>query len=274
MKDGIYEHLQKALYLWNEKLGEVWQLLSTSPQNFKGGALWAVVQSINATMQSIGIGLLVLFFAWGVLHSTTNLGELRRPEPAIKLFLRFVIAKGLVTYGMELMLAIMQICQGILSRIMPAHGSVAEFVVPSAIEEAIESVTLTQSLLLWVVTLGGSIFVTVESFILLFEVYSKFFKFYLFTAFSPIPLSTFAGETAQNSGKQFLRNYAAVCLEFASVALACVIASKLMTTPLVDATASAINQVWGYIIEVAFNIFVLVATVKMTDRLTRELVGL
>ena len=55
--------------------------------------------------------MLVLFFAAGVVKSAGSLVELKRPEHALKVFVRFAIAKGVVTYGMELMLALLEIAQ-------------------------------------------------------------------------------------------------------------------------------------------------------------------
>lgn len=95
-----------ALTTWNEKLAEVWQLLTMSPEKFKGGGIWHVILNINGALQAVGLALLVLFFLAGVVKTSANLGEIKRPEHALKLFLRFAIAKGVVTYGLQLMLAI------------------------------------------------------------------------------------------------------------------------------------------------------------------------
>ena len=36
----IVENLENALATWNEKLAEIWQLVSMTPQEFKGGGIW------------------------------------------------------------------------------------------------------------------------------------------------------------------------------------------------------------------------------------------
>ena len=118
----IVQNLQNALTTWNEKLAEVWQLLTMSPEKFKGGGIWHVILQINGALQAIGLALLVLFFLAGVVRTSANLGEIKRPEHALKLFLRFAIAKGVVTYGLELMLAIFRIVQGVMSSIMRTAG--------------------------------------------------------------------------------------------------------------------------------------------------------
>ena len=97
--DGIIDNLENALQTWNEKLAEIWLLLTQSIENFKGGGIWEVIVKIHGALLAIGLALLVLFFVFGVVKSCTNLTEIKRPEHALKLFLRFAIARGLVVYG-------------------------------------------------------------------------------------------------------------------------------------------------------------------------------
>ena len=68
--------------------------------------------NVHNAMTAIGLGLLVLFFAAGIVKTCGSFAEARRPEHALKLFIRFVLAKGAVQYGLELMLAVFDIVQG------------------------------------------------------------------------------------------------------------------------------------------------------------------
>lgn len=114
----IVQNLENALEVWNDKLSEIWQLITQSPQTFKGGSIWSIICSIHGALQAIGYALLVLFFVVGVVKTCGSFAELKKPEHAVKLFVRFAIAKGLITYGMELMMAILEIIQGVVSTIM------------------------------------------------------------------------------------------------------------------------------------------------------------
>lgn len=100
----VVQNLQNALETWNEKLAEIWQLITTTPQDFKGGGIWGVIVNINGAVQSIGLALLVLFFVAGMVKTCGSFTEVKKPEHALKLFVRFAIAKGAITYGMELKL--------------------------------------------------------------------------------------------------------------------------------------------------------------------------
>ena len=273
----VVQNLQNALDTWNSKLAEIWQILTQSPETFKGGGIWQVIVQIHGALQAIGYALLVLFFVVGVVKTCGSFTEVKRPEHALKIFIRFAIAKGVVTYGLELMMALFNIIQGVTSTIMQTagFGSTEDTVLPDEIIEAVEDCGFFESIPLWAVTLIGGLFITILSFIMIMSVYGRFFRLYLYTAIAPIPLSSFAGEPSQNIGRSFLKSYAAVCLEGAIVVLSCIIFSLFASSPpVVDPDAAAVTMVWSYIGELIFNMLVLVGAVKMSDRVVREMMGL
>ena len=273
----VVQNLQNALETWNSKLADIWNLITQTPETFKGGAIWSVIKDIYGGMQAIGLALLVLFFVIGVMKTCGSFTEVKKPEHALKLFVRFAIAKIVVTYGMDLMLAVFKISQGIVAKIMSIANvtNSVNSTLPQSMITTIENCGFFESIPLWAVTLIGGLIVTVLAFIMIMTVYGRFFKLYLYTALAPIPLSTFAGEPTQNVGKSFLKSYAAVCLEGAIIILSCIIFSKFASSPpVVDTTAAAVTQVWKYIGELVFNMLVLVGTIKMSDRVVREMMGL
>ena len=273
----VVQNLQNALETWNSKLADIWNLITQTPETFKGGAIWSVIKDIYGGMQAIGLALLVLFFVIGVMKTCGSFTEVKKPEHALKLFVRFAIAKIVVTYGMDLMLAVFKISQGIVAKIMSIANvtNSVNSTLPQSMITTIENCGFFESIPLWAVTLIGGLIVTVLAFIMIMTVYGRFFKLYLYTALAPIPLSTFAGEPTQNVGKSFLKSYAAVCLEGAIIILSCIIFSKFASSPpVVDTTAAAVTQVWKYIGELVFNMLVLVGTIKMSDRVVRAMMGL
>ena len=273
----VVQNLENALETWNDKLSEIWRLLTTTPQDFKGGSIWNVMVTINGAVQAIGLALLVLFFVVGVVRTCGSFTDVKKPAHALKLFVLFAIAKGVITYGMELMLALFNIVQGIISTIMTSSGfgTPNQTTLPCEMVITIEDCGFFESIPLWAVTLIGGLFITVLSFILIMTVYGRFFKLYMYTALAPIPLSTFAGEPTQNVGKSFIKSYCAVLLEGAVIVLACIIFSLFASSPpVVNPDAAAVTQVWSYIGELVFNMLVLVGAVKMSDRIIREMMGL
>ena len=47
----VVQNLENALNTWNEKLAEIWQLITQSPENFKGGTIWNVIVDIHGAVQ-------------------------------------------------------------------------------------------------------------------------------------------------------------------------------------------------------------------------------
>ena len=130
-------------------------------------------------------------------------------------------------------------------------GGASKTTLPKSIIKAVEECGFFESIPLWAITLIGSLFITIMSFIIILTVYGRFFKLYIYTAISPIPLSTFAGEPTQSIGISFLKSYAA-------------------SPPVVNEDAAAATMVWAYVGELVFNMLVLVGAIKMSDRVVKK----
>ena len=274
----ITDNLNSALNTWNDKLAEIWTLVSTSPENFKGGGIWRVILDINDGLKAVGYALLVLFFVMGIVKTCGSFSEMKKPEQVFKCFIRFVLAQAAVTWGLELMMALFGVAQGMVTTIMDSSGMTVTSTasLPSEMVSIIEDVGFVESIPLWAITLLGSLFIWVLSLVMILTVYSRFFKLYLATAIAPVPLASFAGQPSSSIGVAFLKSYAAICLEGCVIVLACVIFSAFASTPpaIADDSLAAATVVWNYIGEVIFNMLVLVGAIKMSDRLIRELMGL
>lgn len=274
----IAGNLQSAFHTWNDKLAEIWALITTTPQEFRGGGIWTAIVNINDGLQAVGYGLLVLFFAMGIFQSAASFRDFQRPEFALRHFIRFILAKTAIGYGMELMLAIFNICGGIVQSIMGGVGGMASAAVsvPQEMVDTIESIGFLESIPLWLVTVLGSLFITILSFILIMTVYGRFFRLYMFTALAPLPLSSFAGEGTSFIGKTFIKSYTGVCLEGAVIVLACLIYTAFISgsAPVLDTSLSAVTMSWQYVGETIFNMIVLVGLVKGAERIVKEMFGL
>ncbi len=274
----IVDNLNSALAMWNGRLAEIWQLLSCSPEDFRGGGVWTVMVGINDALKATGYALLVLFFVMGVVKTCGSFAEMRKPEQVFKCFIRFVLAQAAITWGLDIMLALFNIAQGAAGTIMTASGLTAAtpLALPDELVDIIEDVGFIESIPLWAITLLGSLFIWVLSLVMILTVYSRFFKLYMATAIAPLPLASFAGQPSSSVGVAFLKSYAAICLEGCVIVLACVIFSGYAASPpaLADASNAAATVVWSYVGELIFNMLVLVGAIKMSDRLIRELMGI
>lgn len=274
----VVQALQSAFNIWNDKLTEIWSLVTTTPQEFRGGDIWNAVMGINEGLKAIGYGLLALFFAMGIFQSAASFREIQRPEYALRHFIRFIAAKVAVSSAMEIMTVLFSICGGVVQSVMSGVGGMASagVTVPPEMVDAIESVGFLHSIPLWIVAMLGNLFITIMSFILIMTVYGRFFRIYIFTALAPIPLAAFAGEGTSFAGKQFIKSYIGVCMEGAVIVLACLIFSAFMSSgsPVPDTSLSPVVMAWQYIGETIFNMLVLVGLVKGAERIVKELFGL
>lgn len=270
----IIDNLNYAFGVWNDKLTEMWSLLTQSPQAFKGGTIWRTIQTVNGAMQGIGYGLLVLFLAIGIFRSSAGFRDFQRPEHVLRHFIYFVMAKLAVTYGIDLMVDIFAVCVGIISTAAGSVGGIdgAAVSLPTEIVTAIGNVGFLASIPLWLVTLLGCLVITVLAFLMILTVYGRFFKLYLYAALSPVALASFAGE---GTSQMVLKSYMGVCLEGAVIVLACIVFSAFAASgTVVLGGGSVVAQVWGYLGEVIFNMLVLVGLVKGADRVVREMFGM
>lgn len=253
-------------------------MITTTPQEFRGGGIWTAIVNINDGLQAVGYGLLVLFFAMGIFQSAASFRDFQRSEFALRHFIRFILAKTAIGYGMELMLAIFNICGGIVQSMMGGVGGMASAAVsvPQEMVDTIESIGFLESIPLWLVTVLGSLFITILSFILIMTVYGRFFRLYMFTALAPLPLPSFVGEGTSFIGKTFIKSYTGVCLEGAVIVLACLIYTVFISgsAPVLDTSLSTVTMSWQYVGETIFNMIVLVGLVKGAERIVKEMFGL
>lgn len=235
-QNWIVENLNNAFSTWNGKLTELWGLVTTSPQTFKGGAVWGVMQSLHNAMIGIGYALIVLFFAISLFKNTANFHELKRPEAAVHYLIRFVAAKALVGYGMDIMLNIFSICNGIVSDMAAGMGGISQAMValPGEVQSAIENVGFLASIPLWLVTILGSLFITVVSFVMILTVYGRFFRLYMVHGAGSLAAGELCRGKHTVGRHSFIKSYVSVCLEGAVIVLACVIYAAFVSTPTVS----------------------------------------
>ena len=272
-----YELMQGLQYL-GDMLDKMWAILTTSPQNFKGGTIWTIITTINGVLGAIGTALLVLFFTVGVIKTCGSFAELKRPETAVKAFIRFAIAKALIDNGLNLMVNFVTIVQSIIKKITASSsiGTALEFSIPSTVQSKFESIGILDGAIpVWAVCFIAHIAFIVIAIVLLLTVYGRFFRIYMYTAIAPIPLATMAGQPTEGIAKSFLKSYAGVCMQGVVIVLACIIFTAYAgSMPQIDPSKDAIAMVWTYVTEVLFNLLVLLGLVKGSDRIIHDMMGL
>ena len=278
MGTAAWYELMEGLKFLGSMLSKMWALLTTSPQSFKGGAIWKVITTINGVLGAIGTALLVLFFTIGVIKTCGSFAELKKPETTVKVFVRFVIAKYLINNCLKLMVNFVTIVQSVISKIANSSkiGTALEFSIPSKVQATFNSIGILDGAIpIWAVCFIAHIAFIIIGIVLLLTVYGRFFRIYMYTAIAPIPLSTLAGQPTENIAKSFLKSYAGVCMQGVVIVLACVIYTAYAASmPQIDTTVQPIQMVWKYVSEVIFNMLVLLGLVKGSDRIIHDMMGL
>ena len=272
-----YELMQGLEYL-GDMLDKMWAILTTSPQTFKGGTIWSIISTINGVLGAIGTALLVLFFTVGVIKTCGSFAELRKPETAVKVFIRFAIAKYLIDNCLTLLVDFVTIVQGIISKVTESSsiGTALEFTIPSEVQSTFEGIGILDGAIpIWAVCFIAHLAFIVVGLVLLLTVYGRFFRIYMYAAIAPIPLSTIAGQPTENIAKSFLKSFAGVCLQGVVIVLACVIFTAYAASmPQMNTSYEPLKMVWIYVTEVVFNMLVLVGLVKGSDRIIHDMMGL
>ena len=272
-----YELMQGLQYL-GDMLEKMWAILTTSPQAFKGGGIWRVITSINGVLGAIGTALLVLFFTVGVIKTCGSFAELKKPETAVKVFIRFAIAKYLIDNCLKLMVNFVTIVQGVIAKITASSsiGTALEFTIPGEVQSTFEGIGILDGAIpIWAVCFIAHIALIIISIVLLLTVYGRFFRIYMYTAIAPIPLSTLAGQPTEGIAKSFLKSYAGVCMQGVVIVLACIIFTAYAASmPQMDTSVAPLSMVWKYVVEVVFNMLVLLGLVKGSDRIIHDMMGL
>ena len=213
---------------------------------------------------------------FGMIKASATYIEMKRPEAIGKAIVRFCISWAVIVFGMQLLMWIWTVCQGLINRILVTSGfQNTDLTIPAELKNQLDHAGFFNSILLWILAAIGTLIIMVLSIMVVLSVYGRFFRIYLYIALAPIPFATFAGEPTQKTGISFIRGFASVCLEGAIIVPACIIFSLFATTSVFPMDSS---NVWAallsYLGGVIFNMLILVGIVKMADRVTREMLGL
>lgn len=273
--DDLYNALTTALNQWNSKIDDIISLLTKTPEQFKP-EVWTVIQNVFGSMQAVGYALLILFFSIGIVKTAGSLTDLKRPEVAIKMFIRFLLTKLAMDNLMTGMNKCIDIGKSLILTINERAGiQITNLSVPDSVKTAIKDLKWTNGLFMAIVALLGALVIMVLSIVVVLTVYGRFFKIFLYTAVSPLPISSFAGAPTAQVGKSFIKAYAGVVLEGVIIVLACVIyAAYATSTPVINPSASSSTIVWQYIGETVLSMLIFVGIVKMSDRVVKEVMNI
>lgn len=271
------ETINNALDNWYDGIDKAMDIITTDPRLMGGGMVNFVIANLYNVTEAVGIALLILCFYVGIFGSASSMAETKRPEAVFRLCVRTAVTGLLVSNGFDLMGKILDICQSLVAD-LNVSVSITATPVPNEIRQAVANLGWLEELAVWIVSLLGSLAITVATIIILLTVYGRFFKVYLYMILCPIPLATFAAKSTSQICISYLKSYIGVCLEAVIVVVSIKIyeiySTSVLSSPLIDTTASASSMVWSYLETTIFNILLLVTIIKTSTTLVREMFGI
>ena len=292
MEQLIVNLLQNAINFLNNVFGDMRTHLGTAPSAFAGGAAWSAVTAVNTAIQGTGYGLLICFFFMSFFKSTVNFKDLSMQQ-VIGLLVRFVLVKAIIDYGMQLLTFAISISMGVNDAIFTSAGG---FQIAELPQEVLDTVANIKDAA-WYEQIGaffqtipmlglgaiGTLVIWIAGVVLIVSVYLRFFRVYILTAIAPLPLSTFGSPETSQTGKHFLKAYAAVCLEICVIALAIVVFNAMMSSNSLifpswgDNNTSVNAEFWdaliNYIFQIVLQTVMLAIMVMSANKFIRDALG-
>jgi hypothetical protein len=292
VEQGVVNLIQAAIDFLNNCFADMRIHLQTTPDTFAGGAPWSAVTAINSAIQGVGYGLLVLFFLMSFFKTTSNFKEISLQQ-CIGWIVRFILAKVLIDYGIQILNFFISIAMGVNSEIFANAGSFEFAQVPQEVLDVVAQMegaawyerigSFFQTIPMFIVGGISMLAIWVCGVIMIVTVYLRFFKLFIMSAIAPLPLATFGSSETSGTGKHFLKAYAAVCLEICVVALAIIIFNAVAGSgdfifPSWGDNNSSINaEFWdtmmNYLFKIVLQTVLLTVTVTSSSKIIKEVIG-
>lgn len=273
--------LEFSIKFWNDVIGYVNNLLTTTPEEYMNGAFWGLVESIYSALQIVAIPIMVIMFIYGIISSVDRIEEIRRPEFILKVSIRLVLAHALVVYGLTIISWLFGTGVTILSVIQKASGAVLDsqgmkMSVPEEIHKIVDQKWLIdpRKYLDNIILFLAGLVVLFSGGFLIFAVIGRFFRIFMLICLSPISFAGMASRETQFMTGSFFKSILNLILQNSGIFLAIVIFSVFITNT--DATMLFGTEVSlvSYSAQVAFQGLTMVGVIKGIDGLISKATGL
>lgn len=277
----VLEEMIKCVFDWyNNIMSLVLDLISSNPQNFKGGNLWSVVVSINPIFVSVGCSLVVVFFIAGFCMESVDVKEEIRLESIIRLFIRLSIAECLVLNSLTIVKAFMSSITALAGLIKSNATDFEKISLSKDIKEAIEGLNSFQAIIFCLLFFIIAIGILGGAFLILYHVYFRFFKLMIGVPFGALAYSTVAGNhTVSHTSTAFTKYIIGTLLEAVAIILAIILCNSVIQSS--DTIFNAVSDskegfyyVFSYMIETLFTVMLTAGSVQGASSLVQKALAL
>lgn len=273
--DKILALLEVVFGFWNNQISLIFDMLGQSPDAFKGGGPWKVIEGIEPIFVAVGSSLVVLFFVIGFCSESVDIREEMRFEVILRILIRLGLAEYMVANNVTIMKAFFTSIGNLVNLL--SAGKTTKLKIAKEQAEVIENLGFGESLIMLILAALLSLIVIICGFFLLYTVYFRFLKLLIIVPIGSIAYSTMSGNrmvahTAVTYSKYFL----SVAFEAVTMALAIIVCNAFINAGLPSFTGDYTD--WAktliYLCEMTFTIALTVGSVKGAQSLTSKALGL
>ena len=162
---AILDMLLMVFEAWNSMVDIVFGLLMASPENFKDGGPWQIIEEINPIFVAVGSSLVVIFFVIGFCSESIDVKEEMRLEKILTLLCRLGLAEFMVANNVTIMKAIFQSVGNLVQLLSLGNG--VHLMMTKDAAEVILDLGFCESILMLILTTVLSLVILVCGFFLI-----------------------------------------------------------------------------------------------------------
>lgn len=267
--------LNTVLSFWSSQVNLVFALLGQSPESFKGGGPWEVIENLQPLFVGIGSGMVVLFFVIGFCSESVDIKSEVRLESILRMLIRVGIAQWLVANNLTILKAFFTSVGNLVSRLGSTTMSTTQ--VGDTAAAIMQDMGFVASILLAIFSVLLSLIILVCGFFIIYTVYFRFLKIMVIIPLAGIAFSTLAGNrTVSATCVRYFKYFLSVVMEAVTMALAILICNTFISAgiPSFADTYADWAQVLIYLCEITFTIALTVGACKGAQGLTSKALGL
>ncbi len=273
--DNILELLEMVFAFWNNQISLVFSMLGQTPEEFKGGGPWAIIESIEPIFVGVGCSLVVLFFVIGFCSESIDVKEEMRFANILRMLIRLAIAEWFVCNNVSIMEAFFTSIGNLVLMLTPGDIPVLEIAESEA--QVIESLGFGASLVMLILSAILAVVIIICGFFIIYTVYFRFLKILIIVPLGALAFSTLGGNRmVSHTTMTYCKYFLSTVLEAVTMALAIIFCNAFINAGLPEFTGDFADwtKTLIYLCEMTFTIAMTAGSIKGAQNLTSKVFGL
>ena len=249
-----------------------------------GVSIYGFAKVINSGVASFAVFILIAMFFVELFETTIREAERISWERVMFIFIKLYFWRTIASESYSLMTGILNSGDWLFGVILGKSTSyfyqgkgASSFNIPDLLSKTVDSMGTIQGLvaivmcfLMFMMLIGSATSVFVP-------VITRAFKIIAYVSFAPVPIAMCANEQTSHTGKRFIMNFFAVCLEAAMILLMTLLYEAGLFS-LLGATKLGSSPDLGTFVNVLLGLTVmnavLAGAINLSSQLSREIIGM